>query len=47
MMSDGNGFFFKCEHLLAANIAERLKIMQHVQLTDEEFGEALYLFRTA
>ncbi|GAB5588823.1 Zinc finger SWIM domain-containing protein 7 [Umbelopsis nana] len=35
-----------CEHLLAANIAERLKIIQQVQLTDEEFGEALYLLRT-
>lgn len=39
-------FFLKCEHLLAANIAERLKIIQQVQLTDEEFGEALYLLRT-
>lgn len=38
--------FSKCDHLLAANLAERLKIMQEVQLTDEEFGEALYLLRT-
>ncbi|KAH8548371.1 hypothetical protein BGW37DRAFT_180929 [Umbelopsis sp. PMI_123] len=35
-----------CEHLLAANLAERLKIIPQVQLTDEEFGEALYLLRT-
>lgn len=38
--------FLQCEHLLAANLAERLKIIPQVQLTDEEFGEALYLLRT-
>jgi hypothetical protein len=40
------GGFLQCEHLLAANLAERLKIIPQVQLTDEEFGEALYLLRT-
>lgn len=39
-------YVLQCEHLLAANLAERLKIIPQVQLTDEEFGEALYLLRT-